>query len=184
MKSRSPIRSDEGRALVDLATASVEPGIMVRAKRLHRRQAVTELEVEPGQLVGLLDDEAGAGTTTISIDNDTWKPGSLPQADELIHDCTCDAGGACEHVAALLLEMASSVEENQRLLSRFLADPTGTDTSSTNDKSDVPTALRHLETLVVPVEIHFGEDDEVDIGAVIAEARRVIMSGVSRFRSG
>lgn len=157
---------------------------MVRAKRLHRRQAVTELEVEPGQLIGILDDEAGAGTTTIRIDPDTWKPGELPQAGDLVHDCTCDEGEACEHVAAALLEMASSVEENQRLLARFLTDPTSIDASSTTDESEAITAVPHLETLVVPVDIHFGEDDEVDIAAVIAEARRVVMSGVSRFRSG
>lgn len=184
MKPRPPIRSDEARAIVDLATASVEPGVMVKAKRLHRRRGVTDLDVQPGQLVGTLDDDAGADTTTITIDSASWVPDSLPALDQLVHTCEADGEESCEHIAATLLELASLVEENQRLLARFTTDPDGSAETTEDLGNDRPTSIPHLETLLVPIDIEIGDEEDVDIAAVIAEARRVITSSVSRFRPG
>src|SRR5262249_57788282 len=48
-----------------------------------------------------------------------WGEQLIPRPGQIRRDCSCDAGGACEHVAAVGLAFADAIDEDPSLLLRW-----------------------------------------------------------------
>jgi hypothetical protein len=191
---RRPLRSDEARGVANLAIDLGDPGRMARARRLHRANAVAEVEIEAGR----------ASATVTQSDGDVFDvgigvagpplSGVVPVASDLTPACSCDDDGdACTHALAALLGIAEEIEANGRLLDLWVGSgvpaPTATylahSTASadsfflgawTEQRERVKVSqlqLDEIPTLVV---------DSVDAGPVVIDAIRAIRAGLSRYR--
>jgi hypothetical protein len=191
---RRPLRSDEARGVANLAIDLGDPGRMARARRLHRANAVAEVEIEAGHACATVTQSDGdVFDVDIGVAGSPL-PGAVPVANDLTPTCSCDDDGdACTHALAALLGIAEEIEANGRLLDVWVGSegpaPSATyiapSTSSADsfflgvwaeqrERVDVSQQQSdEIPTLVV---------DSVDAGPVVIDAIRAIRAGLSRYR--
>jgi hypothetical protein len=191
---RRPLRSDEARGVANLAIDLGDPGRMARARRLHRANAVAEVEIEAGHARATVTQSDG---DVFDVDINVAGPplsGVVPVASDLTPVCSCDDDGdACTHALAALLGIAEEIEANGRLLdlwvgsealattATYIAPSTGSADSfflgawtAQRERVEVSQVqLDEIPTLVV---------DSVDAGPVVIDAIRAIRAGLSRYR--
>lgn len=192
---RRPLRSDEARGVANLAIDLGDPGRMARARRLHRANAVAEVEIEAGHAIATVTQSDGdVFDVDISV---AGRPlsGVVPVANDLTPVCSCDDDGdVCTHALAALLGIAEEIEANGRLLDLWVGSaaptPTARHIAPSNASADSfffgawteqreraeasQLQLDEVPTLVV---------DSVDAGPVVVDAIRAIRSGLSRYRA-
>ena len=190
---RRPLRSDESRAVANVAIDLGDPGRMAKARRLHRSNGVGSVDIEPGIAHASVADSNGevydVEITVVSPPSS----GSIPSASDLLTSCTCeDHGDNCMHALAALLGVAEEIEANGRILDIW----TGTTPTAPAPNYAAPTgeAESFFHGNWAPAErLTIGQRppgnpaplivDEVDAGEVFADARRSISAGLSRYRA-
>ena len=191
---RPPLRSDEARGVANLAIDLGDPGRMSRARRMHRANAVAEVEVLAGIAHATVTDaNSDVHEVSIAVASSVAKS-SLPSSDDLEPSCTCDdRGDACTHALAALLGIAEEIEANGRLLEVWAGGahktPTATYTRTlgvngaffdgawTSNTSVSPLADRILDNPPLLVA------DELDAGPIIVDAIASVRRGLSRYRA-
>lgn len=189
---RRPLRSDEARSVANLAIDLGDPGRMSRARRLHRSNAVTEVEIEPGRAHATVTDPDGELHEVLIEVTTPTHGGATPPASDLSATCSCeDDGDTCTHGLAALLGIAEEIEANGRLLAVWAGEvaPTRTTTytasttsSSFFDGAWTTTPMKKTLTnlryeKMVPLVV-----DDLDAGPVVIDAVAAIRSGLSRYR--
>lgn len=190
---RRPLRSDESRAVANIAIDLGDPGRMAKARRLHRSNSVGSVDIEPGLATASVSDSSG---DVHEVEIQVVSPpagGPIPTASDLLTSCSCDdQGDSCMHALAALLGVAEEIEANARILDTWTgsapaapapnyAAPTGAAESFFHGNwtpQDRPT-LGNNAAEPPPVLIV----DDVDAGEVFADALRTIASGLSRYRA-
>lgn len=191
---RRPLRSDEARGVANLAIDLGDPGRMSRARRMHRANAVAEVEITPGIAHATVTDTSGEiHEVSIAV---AVKPSSADElsASDLEPECSCeDDGDSCTHSLAAILGIAEEIEANARLREIWAGGPANvvptkyTGSSSGNraffegawataetSPTLTPLQLEHTPQLIV---------DELDAGPVVVDAVSAIRSGLSAFRA-
>lgn len=160
---------------------------------MHRSNAVTEVEIEPGIAHATVTDPDGE-LHDVSIEVSTPAVGgATPPASDLTTTCSCDdEGDTCTHGLAALLGIAEEIEANGRLLAVWAGEMaparTTTYTASTSSTSffdgewTTAPVTRPLANLrydkMVPLIV-----DDLDAGPVVLDAVAAIRSGLSRYRA-
>lgn len=115
-----PLRSEIARAVANVAIETGDPGRMAKARRLHRKGAVSSVEID-----------ARAASTSVIEDDESFVvelnvtkaaiSGEVPSSEDLLPTCDCDDDGdaACRHILAGLLGLAEAFEVNPRLLDEW-----------------------------------------------------------------
>ena len=196
---RRPLRSDEARAVANLAIDLGDPGRMAKARRIHRGNNVGTVDIGPGVAETTVTDPSGElYDVTVTVDASA-PAGEAPAASDVTSMCTCDDGGdTCTHGLAGILGIAEEIEANGRLLSVWSGGateettaPVETDTSNTAPViSDDFLAGSWSKAPVIPPMTPLQIDnepslivDEVDAGPVVVDARSAIKRGLSRYRA-
>lgn len=190
---RRPLRSDEARSVANLAIDLGDPGRMSRARRMHRSNAVTDVEILPGVAhVSVIDPTGEIHEVSISVANPTVD-GRTPPAADLEPTCSCDDDGdACTHALAALLGIAEEIEANGRLLATWAGDsapaPSAPYVASSADGSffDGPWASRQPSVTLTNLRIERTSPlvvDDLDAGPVVIDAVAAIRRGLSRYRA-
>lgn len=119
-----PLRSDTARAVANLAIEVGDPGRMAKARRLHRKGAVTGMDITPRSATASVIDGDESHTVQLDLDSAAMS-GEIPSPAELTTQCECDESGdpACRHVLAGLLGLAEAFEANPRLLDEWTDTP-------------------------------------------------------------
>ena len=119
-----PLRSEIARAVANVAIETGDPGRMAKARRLHRKGAVSSVEID-----------ARAASTSVIEDDESFVvelnvtkaaiSGEVPSSEDLLPTCDCDDDGdaACRHILAGLLGLAEAFEVNPRLLDEWTDTP-------------------------------------------------------------
>lgn len=191
---RRPLRSDEARSVANLAIDLGDPGRMARARRLHRANAVSEVEITPG-FAQVSVSEPGGEVFDVSIEVAApLGPTALPTASDLSPECSCDDDGdACTHSLAALLGVAEEIEANGRLLEVWAGETLPTLSapyiaSSADSQSffegawtahGMASQLSNLRIEQAPSLIV----EDIDAAPVIADAVAAIRAGLSRYRA-
>ena len=190
---RRPLRSDESRAVANVAIDLGDPGRMAKARRLHRSNAVGSVDIEPGIAHASVADANGE---VYDVEITVVSPpasGSIPTASDLLTSCTCeDHGDNCMHALAALLGVAEEIEANGRILdlwtgstatapTRNYAAPTGAAESFFHGNW-APTDRLTLGQRPLGKPLNLVVDD-VDAGEVFIDARRSVADGLSRYRA-
>lgn len=192
---RRPLRSDEARGVANLAIDLGDPGRMSRARRMHRANAVAEVEVTAGVAHATVTDPSGEiHEVSIAVGDAPASASSLSAVD-LRPECTCeDDGDVCTHSLAALLGIAEEIEANARLLELWAggtasnATPTKYTGASAGHRSFFEGAwatahkapeISHLDFEQTPVLVV----DDLDAGPVILDAVKAIRLGLSGFRA-
>ncbi len=191
---RRPLRSDEARGVANLAIDLGDPGRMSRARRMHRANAVAEVEITPGVAHATVTDSSGEiHEVSIAV---AVKPTSASElsAGDLEPECSCeDVGDSCTHSLAALLGIAEEIEANARLREVWAGGPTnvapthytgasignraffeGAWATAQDSPTLTPLQLKQPPHLVV---------DELDAGPVVVDAVKAIRTGLSAFRA-
>lgn len=191
---RRPLRSDEARGVANLAIDLGDPGRMARARRMHRANAVAEVDIVSGAARATVTDAEGELHDVDIVISAPPVTGHVPAASDVETSCTCDDDGdTCTHALASLLGIAEEIETNGRLLELWTgksgavvdAPKYVAAISSENvffhgawpDRVDPiqlsPIRLADSSSLVV---------DDVDAGPVVRDAVGAIRSGLTRYR--
>lgn len=190
---RRPLRSDEARSVANLAIDLGDPGRMSRARRLHRSNGVSDVDVVAGVARATVADAEGElHEVSISVANPTAL-GQPPVATDLVTTCSCDDDSdTCTHALAALLGVAEEIEANGRLLALWAGEaPTTTPTVYepdagagsffdgrwSRDASQVALSSLRFEH---PPALRV---DDVDAGPVMVDAIGAIRRGLSRYRA-
>ena len=191
---RRPLRSDEARGVANLAIDLGDPGRMARARRLHRANAVAEVEIEAGHARATVTQSDG---DVFDVDISVVGPplsGVVPVASDLTPICSCDDDGdACTHALAALLGIAEEIEANGRLLDLWVGSGAPETTATYFAPSPgsahsffLGARTEQRERIEVsqlqPDEIPTLVVDSVDAGPVVIDAIRAIRAGLSRYR--
>lgn len=116
---RRPLRSDEARAIANLAIDLGDPGRMAKARRLHRSGSVSAIDVESGAAHASVTDADGE-IYDVTITVVAPPAQELPMANDLLAECSCDdTGDACRHGLAAMLGIAEEVEADVRVIDRW-----------------------------------------------------------------
>ncbi len=112
-----PLRSDTARAVANLAIELGDPGRMAKARRLHRKGAVTGVDIVERSAAASVIDGDDSFTVEILLGPNTVA-GEVPRVEDVSTTCDCDEGGdpACRHVLAGVLGVAEAFEVNARHL--------------------------------------------------------------------
>lgn len=189
---RRPLRSDEARAVANLAIDMGDPGRMSKARRLHRSGSVSAIDIESGAAHATVTDSDGElyDVTITVVAPPTQK---LPTSSDVLATCTCDdSGDACRHALAAVLGVAEEVEVDVRVIDRW----TGAEAPvavATYESPGVGTEaffagnwtfdpqLPQLPRLAVPDRSSLVVDG-IDAGPVIEDASAAIADGVAHLR--
>lgn len=191
---RRPLRSDEARAVANVAIDLGDPGRMAKARRLHRSNGVGSVDIEPGKAhASVVDSNGEIHDVELTVVSPPAS-GAVPSASDLLTSCSCDDDGdSCMHALAALLGVAEEIESNGRLLEIW----TGTVPSSSAPSYAAPTgdaesffagAWGATPDRLTLGPHHSGQPpvlvvDDIDAGEVVVDARRAIASGLSRYRA-
>lgn len=191
---RRPLRSDEARSVANLAIDLGDPGRMSRARRMHRANAVAEVEVLAGIAHATVTD-ANSDVHEVSIAiSASLAQRSLPSSDDLDPTCTCeDHGDACTHALAALLGIAEEIEANGRLLDVWAGGSSTTTTATYTTTTGANGAFFNggwtSNNAVSPLADRVFDDppllvaDELDAGPIIVDAIASVRRGLSRYRA-
>lgn len=187
---RRPLRSDTARAVANLAIELGDPGRMAKARRLHRSNAVSDVDIMDGSAFALVVDASGLHCDVEIAVTGSVDAGNVPTPEDLDLSCSCDdaADVACVHQLAALLGIAEELEGNGRLLDVWIAPPIDTsETSAPPQGSFMGGAWKTPAIPQIP-DLPIGETpqlvvDGLDAGPVFTDARESVRRGVSRFRS-
>ena len=191
---RRPLRSDEARAIANLAIDLGDPGRMAKARRIHRGNNVGSVDISGGKaeatVIGL-DGESQEVTITVEAE---VPAGQAPSAADVTTTCTCDdTGDICTHALAAILGIAEEIEANGRLLGVWAGGATEEKVAPViverDGASDEFFSGRWTNPPTIPqmAGLKFGEEphlivDDVDAGPVLIDARAAIKRGLSRYR--
>jgi len=189
---RRPLRSDEARAVANLAIDIGDPGRMAKARRLHRSGKVSAIDIESGAAHASVSDTDGdLHDVTITV---VAPPSQkLPSASDVLAECTCDdTADACQHALAAVLGIAEEVEVDVRVIDRwtgaeappkvatYVSPGAGTEAffaGAWTPSPPVPSVPKlvnaHPSSLAV---------DGIDAGPVIEDATKAIADGVAHLR--
>jgi hypothetical protein len=103
------VDGESGECSVTIAAPPIPPRIWTAMVRSARGNGTLEAGVEGRQQSVQL-------AHVMSAD---WEEPIVPVAGSIGRTCTCDAGGACEHVAALAYVVADAIDGDPALLLRF-----------------------------------------------------------------
>lgn len=189
---RRPLRSDEARAVANLAIDMGDPGRMSKARRLHRSHSVSAIDIESGAAHATVTDSDGElYDVTISVVAPPAK--RLPAASDVLSVCTCDdSGESCRHALAAMLGIAEEVEVNLKVIDLWTgaAAPAAVTTYESPGvgteeffagrwTSGPPTpSVPRLNPATSPSLVV----DGVDAGPVIEDAAAAIADGVAHLR--
>ncbi len=192
---RRPLRSDEARAVANLAIDLGDPGRMAKARRLHRGNNVGTVDIGPGIAETTVADPSGeVFDVTVTVEAPA-RPGDAPGAPDVVSECTCpDAGDICTHGLAGILGIAEEIEANGRLLAIWAGGVTNDDLVPVEIASDGSTSdflagnWSKAPTIPPMTPLHLDHEpelivDEVDAGPVVVDARGAIKRGLSRYRA-
>ncbi len=116
---RRPLRSDEARAVANLAIDLGDPGRMAKARRLHRSNSVSAIDFESGEAHATVTDSDGE-LHDVTIKVVAPPAQQLPAASDVLTECSCDdAGDSCRHALAAVLGIAEEVEVDARVIDRW-----------------------------------------------------------------
>jgi hypothetical protein len=192
---RRPLRSDEARAIANVAIDLGDPGRMAKARRVHRSNGVGEVDIAAGIAGATVTDTDG---TLYDVEVTIESPpvnGAIPAASDLGTTCECDdQGDTCTHALAALLGIAEAIEANGRLLDLWTGSSAPTTPigaySSPSDNQQAFFAGAWSASVEMPklVPIRLGEAppllvDEVDAGPVVINAIAAIGSGLKQYRA-
>lgn len=189
---RRPLRSDEARAIANLAIDIGDPGRMAKARRLHRSNAVSTIDIESGEAHALVTESSGESyEVTLTIVSPPAQ--KLPSASDVLAACTCDdSGDACQHALATVLGVAEEVEVDVRVLDRWTGaaapatvatyESPGDDTVSFFGGAWTPNPpLPKLAPLSTSRASSL-EVDGIDAGPVFVDAATAIADGLAHLR--
>lgn len=191
---RRPLRSDEARAIANLAIELGDPGRMAKARRLHRSNAVGEVDVRPSAaLTGVTGADGELHEVSLVLDA-VGGPGDIPSAVDVVTACSCDDhGDACVHALAAMLGLAETIEAEPDLLATWTgADDAGSAATYTTPSDSALTYLRGRWTDVAeaqPMSPVQGVPvprlivDDVDAGPVVIDAIDTIKRQLSSLRA-
>lgn len=189
---RRPLRSDEARAIANLAIDMGDPGRMSKARRLHRSGSVGSIDIESGTAHATITDSDGElyDVTVTVVAPPAQK---LPTSSDVVAACTCDdTGDACRHALAAVLGVAEEVEIDVRVIDRW----TGAEAPAAVATYESPGAgseaffagnwtpnpqTPQLPRLTIPQRSSLVVDG-VDAGPVIEVASAAIADGVAHLR--
>lgn len=189
-----PLRSDTARAIANLAIEVGDPGRMAKARRLHRKGAVTGTDVMPRSATSSVIDGDESHTVQLDLDSDAM-PGEIPSPQELTTLCDCDEGEsggddpACRHILAGLLGLAEAFETNARLLDEWTDTPREVTTRTRSQTHPVgffgeEGKHRSIPTLPPRPRIEFPslEVEQTAAGPVFEDATQAIRQALSPYR--
>ena len=192
---RRPLRSDEARAIANVAIDLGDPGRMAKARRVHRSNGVGEVDIAAGVAGATVTDTDGSlYDVEITIESPPVN-GAIPAANDLRTTCECDdQGDTCTHALSALLGIAEAVEANGRLLDLWTGTSAPTSTvgayASPSDDQQAFFAGAWSPSIEMPklVPIRLGQApalivDEVDAGPVVIDAITAIGSGLRQYRA-
>lgn len=115
-----PLRSETARAVANLAIETGDPGRMAKARRLHRKGAVSTVEIAARNASTSVIEEDESYVVELDL-GETAISGQIPNSEDLLTTCDCDDDGdpACRHILAGLLGLAEAFEVNARLLDQW-----------------------------------------------------------------
>ncbi len=191
---RRPLRSNQARAVANLAIDLGDPGRMAKARRLHRGNSVGTVDITHLRAETTVTDPAGELFDVSIIVASPAAEDEAPLASTVSANCACDDDSdVCNHALAAILGIAEEIEANGRLLAIFggtEAAPVALSPVERSDRSDsffhgawTPSpSIEPLNTL------NLSEDpvltvDGVDAGPVVVEARAAIRRGLTRYRA-
>ena len=186
---RRPLRSEVARTVANLAIELGDPGRMAKARRIHRSNGVSSVELIPGSAFAQVTDAAGEIHDVEVAVIGTVLAGEVPAPEHLELSCTCDDDGdtACIHRLAALLGIAEELEGNSRLLDVWTAPaievsevPVSTPGSFLGGPWQAPQVPKLIDRPVGDPPVLIA--DGLDAGPVVADALETIRRGVSRFR--
>ncbi|MFT7473346.1 MAG: hypothetical protein ACI81L_000261 [Verrucomicrobiales bacterium] len=192
---RRPLRSDEARAIANIAIDLGDPGRMAKARRVHRSNGVGEVDISGGIAEATVTDADGElHDVQVTIE---FPPvnGPIPASSDLRTSCVCDdQGDTCTHALAALLGIAEAVEANGRLLDLWTGSSAPTTPvgpySSPSDDQQAFFEGAWSASIAIPklVPIRFDQApalvvDEVDAGPVVIDAIAAIGSGLRQYRA-
>ncbi len=187
---RRPLRSDTARAVANLAIELGDPGRMAKARRLHRSNAVSAVDIMDGSAYALVVDATGMHCDVEIAVVSAVTAGTVPLPDELELSCSCedDADVACIHELAALLGVAEELEGNARLLSVWVAPPIDTTKTTSPPQGSFMGGAWEAPAIPNITDRPVGETpdltvDGLDAGPVFVDARESVRKGLSRFRS-
>lgn len=190
---RRPLRSDEARAVANLAIDLGDPGRMAKARRLHRSDSVGTVDIEGGVAQAIVADRDG-DSHEVSVSVVAPPAGQkLPAASDIVAECDCDdTSDACQHALATILCIAEQVEADPRTIDRWTGaeappavaayvSPSGDAQSFfTGEWTPDPPAVK-VTRLRPPTPPHLLVDG-VDAGPVIVDALDAIAKGLDQVR--
>lgn len=190
---RRPLRSDESRAVANVAIDLGDPGRMAKARRVHRSNGVGSVDIEPGIAHASVADANGE---IYDVEITVVSPpasGSIPTASDLQTSCTCeDHGDSCMHALAALLGVAEEIEANGRILEIWTGSTPSVPTPDYAAPTGAAESFFHGNWLATD-RLTLGQRppgqpltlvvDDVDAGDVFVDARRSIAEGLSRYRA-
>jgi len=191
---RRPLRSDEARGVANLAIDLGDPGRMSRARRMHRSNAVADVEITPGVAHATVTDASGEiCEVSIAIETKPSSPSALAAA-HLTTDCSCDDDGdCCTHSLATVLGIAEEIEANARLLGLWAGGsdkktPTEYTSASVGSRSffEGAWALANTAPDLSALSVEQTPQlmvEELDAGPVVLDAVAAIRRGLSGFRA-
>jgi uncharacterized Zn finger protein len=130
----SATNSSPGNGLRNLVGARSDPLRLLRGAELAEREAVSSLDVRPGELRGSV---SGSRKETYKVKITTPITGVLPGAGSQIRwNCTCpDWGDPCKHAVAVMLVTAQRFDDDRNLAATFIGSETPGDTETSSLRS-------------------------------------------------
>lgn len=191
---RRPLRSDEARAVANLAIDLGDPGRMAKARRIHRGNHVGTVDIGPGVAETTVADPTGEVHDVAVVVEVAAQPGHAPAANDVSSTCSCDDGGdICTHGLAGILGIAEEIEANSRLLAVWAGgtvEEEGAIEVAFEGATDDFLAGNWTKTPVIPPMTPLRLDhepslivDDVDAGPVVVDARAAIKRGLNRYRA-
>lgn len=195
---RRPLRSDEARAVANLAIDLGDPGRMAKARRIHRGNNVGTVDIGAGIAETTVTDASGElYDVTIRVDAPA-RAGEAPSSADVSSECSCDDGtDVCTHALAAILGIAEEIEANGRLLAVWSGATAVDEPAATTAPTDGQSVINDdflagswSKAPVIPpmTPLQIDEEptlivDEVDAGPVVVDARAAIKRGLSRYRA-
>lgn len=196
---RRPLRSDEARAVANLAIDLGDPGRMAKARRIHRGNNVGTVDIGPGIAETTVTDPSG-DLYDVAITVESPAPtGEAPNFQDVTPECACDDGGdICTHGLAAILGIAEEIEANGRLLNVWAGgaadeapspEPEAAAADEVEPSSDFLAGSWSKAPVIPPMTpLQIDNEpsllvDEVDAGPVVVDARSAIKRGLSRYRA-
>jgi len=94
--------------------------VVLAAERVPRATWIAMLRYAQG--MGPLEDAVRGRIQSTHLDHllaEDWGERLIPRPGQIRRTCTCDPGGACEHVAAVALAFADAIDADARLFLRW-----------------------------------------------------------------